>query len=140
MAIAALIDAGPLIAAGSRRDQHHALSAKFIDDFQGVLLTTWPVLTEACHLMPHPASVRFMKWVSRGGIAVHDIPQDALSEISGLMEKYSDLPMDLADASLAWLAERTGIRDIATFDERDFSVYRLAGGKRFNNLLATRDR
>lgn len=81
-----------------------------------------------------------MKWVSRGGIAVHDIPQDALSEISGLMEKYSDLPMDLADASLAWLAERTGIRDIATFDERDFSVYRLAGGKRFNNLLATRDR
>lgn len=55
------------------------------------------------------------------------------------MERYADLPMDLADASLVWLAEQTGIRDIATFDERDFTIYRLAGGKQFNNLFAARN-
>jgi predicted nucleic acid-binding protein len=51
------------------------------------------------------------------------------------MERHADLPMDLADASLVWLADEAGVRDIATFDERGFSVYRLSGGKRFNNLI-----
>lgn len=55
--------------------------------------------------------------------------------IADLMERYADLPMDLADASLVWLADEAGVRDIATFDERGFSVYRLSGGKRFNNLI-----
>jgi predicted nucleic acid-binding protein len=140
MAIAALIDTGPMIAAGSRNDRWHALSTRFIDEFRGTLLTTWPVLTEACHLAPRHAAVRLMKWVSRGGIALHDVPQAALEEIAGLMEKYADLPMDMADASLVWLADRTGVLDIATFDEKDFAVYRLAGGKRFNDLLAMRRR
>ena len=43
------------------------------------------------------------------------------------MEKYSDLPMDLADGSLLWVAGSTGILDILTLDQRDFSVYRLDG-------------
>jgi len=56
------------------------------------------------------------------------------------MERYADLPMDLADASLVWLADETGVRDIVTFDERDFSVYRLSDGRRFNNLIAAQRR
>ena len=43
--------------------------------------------------------------------------------------------MDLADASLVWLADRTGVNDILTLDERDFGVYRLTGGQRFRNVL-----
>jgi hypothetical protein len=140
MAVAALIDAGPLIAAGNRRDRRHTASVRFLDGFEGTLLTTWAVLTEVCQLMPQHAVVRFVRSVSRGSLEVHDVPQEALAKIADLMEKYADLPMDLADASLLWLAEKMGIRDIVTFDERDFVTYRLAGGKRFNNLIATRRR
>ena len=39
--------------------------------------------------------------------------------------------MDLADAALVWLAGESGLRRILTVDERDFGVYRLKGGKRF---------
>lgn len=39
--------------------------------------------------------------------------------------------MDLADAALVWLAGESGLRHILTVDERDFGVYRLKGGKRF---------
>jgi predicted nucleic acid-binding protein len=140
MAIAALIDAGPLVAAGSRRDRWRVVSVEFIDGFEGTLHTTWPVLTEACHLTPHDGALRLLKWASRGGVAIHDIPREGIAKIADMMEKYADLPMDLADASLVWLADEIGIRDIATLDERDFATYRLAGGKRFNNLLTGRGR
>lgn len=49
-----------------------------------------------------------------------------------LMEKYRDLPMDLADAALVRVAEREGLRRIFTIDRRDFSVYRPARIGRFS--------
>jgi hypothetical protein len=140
MASVALVDAGPLIGAIDRRDRQHALSTSFFDGFAGRLLTTWPVVTETCHMISDRSAVAFMRSIARGGIEVRDIPREALSSIADLMERYVDLPMDLADASLVWLADKTGVRDIVTFDERDFSVYRLSEGKRFNNLIAGRRR
>jgi len=51
------------------------------------------------------------------------------------MGKYTDLPMDLADASLVWLAEHLGVLDIITLDRRDFGIYRTARGKSLRNAL-----
>ncbi len=65
-----------------------------------------------------------MRSVARGGLEVRDVPQDVTERIADRMEKYADLPMDLADASLVWLEDETGIHDIITFDDRDFSVCR----------------
>jgi len=50
-----------------------------------------------------------------------------------LMDKYQDLPMDLADASLVALAEARGLSQIVTLDS-DFRVYRLHGRKAFKIL------
>lgn len=36
--------------------------------------------------------------------------------------------MDLADASLIWLAHETGLREIMTTDANDFNRYRLPDG------------
>lgn len=44
-----------------------------------------------------------------------------------LMEKYKDVPMDLADASLVAVAESRNIRSIFTLDS-DFFIYRMADG------------
>ncbi len=46
-----------------------------------------------------------------------------------LMEKYADLPMDLADAALVHVADRDGLRTVFTLDRHDFGVHRLPGGK-----------
>jgi predicted nucleic acid-binding protein len=43
-----------------------------------------------------------------------------------LMEKYSDTPMDLADASLVAAAETLDERHIFTLDN-DFRIYQLNG-------------
>lgn len=51
------------------------------------------------------------------------------------MKKYSNIPMDFADATLVWTAEQTGIGDIVTLDRRGFSSYRFGGKRRFKLLL-----
>ena len=48
-----------------------------------------------------------------------------------LMEKYRDLPMDLADAALVRIAEREGLTRIFTLDRRHFSIYRPGRRRRF---------
>ncbi len=48
-----------------------------------------------------------------------------------LMAKYSDLPMDLADAALVRVAERDGLDRVFTLDRRDFEVYRIGGRRGF---------
>ncbi len=53
-----------------------------------------------------------------------------MDQINELMEKYGDLPMDLADAALVRVAERDGLRTVFTVDRRDFTIYRLKGGRR----------
>ena len=42
--------------------------------------------------------------------------------------------MDLADASLVWLATETGVTTVMTLDARDFSRYRLPDGRAFEIL------
>jgi len=52
------------------------------------------------------------------------------------MEKYRDLPMDLADAALVRTAEREDLTRIFTLDRRHFSVYRPGRRRRFSILPA----
>jgi predicted nucleic acid-binding protein len=51
------------------------------------------------------------------------------------MDKYRDLPMDLADGSLVVLAEELGSGRILSTDQRDFRAYRWKTRKPFRNLL-----
>jgi hypothetical protein len=55
--------------------------------------------------------------------------------MAGWMRQYGDLPLDLADASLLWVAQEQGLRRIATLDRRDFGIVRFPGGESLENLL-----
>lgn len=131
-----LVDTGPLVAWLDKGDGDHVRCAAFFADYQGQLITTWPVLTEVCHLLPRHVVARFMRWVAAGGVAVRELLPTAADDIAGHMETYDDLPMDLADASLVWVAGELGISEVITLDETDFGIYRLSGGQRLVNLLS----
>jgi len=49
------------------------------------------------------------------------------------MEKYKDISMDYADATLVSLADDLAIQHIVTFDSH-FDIYRLSSKKRFAPL------
>jgi predicted nucleic acid-binding protein len=120
------------------RDGHHRRTVAFMRDFGGSLIVTWPILTEVCHLIPQRLVNRFMRWAAAGGVVVFELPPSALSEVAALMHKHADRPMDLADASLVWLAGQIGLTDVITVDDADFATYRTATGKAFRNLLPVR--
>jgi predicted nucleic acid-binding protein len=131
----ALVDTGPLVALFRRSDRNYRRARRLIDAFPGNLITTWPVVTEICHLLPPHAIDRFMAWASAGGVVLYELPPDALPDLKELMRKYADLPMDLADASLVWLADQIDLLDVVTLDNRDFAIYRTTTGRSFRNLL-----
>jgi predicted nucleic acid-binding protein len=54
------------------------------------------------------------------------------------MSRYSDRPMDFADATLVYLAKRESQPTILTVDHADFETYRIEGRRRFRVLPANR--
>ena len=102
-----LVDAGPLIALTDRSDKHHRRVTSYLRRYRGSLLTTWPVLAEACHFMPERTQIAFLRWADAGGLGVMELNASALATLADWKEKYADLPMDVADASLLWLAQHT---------------------------------
>ncbi len=131
-----LVDAGPLIALFDPSDRGHARIKKFLFKNKLLLITTWPVLTETSYLLRYDARVQaaLLEWVSRGAIQVRDLDVDACRSMAAKMTRYSNIPMDLADASLIWVAEQEKILSIISFDS-DFLVYKTKDGKMLENLI-----
>ncbi|HEX7448759.1 MAG TPA: hypothetical protein VF306_14500 [Pirellulales bacterium] len=75
-----------------------------------------------------PAAVTALWDIHRAGdLVLFDLSTDDVTRIDHLMHKYSDLPMDLADASLVAAAEQLKLRQVFTLDSH-FRIYRLADG------------
>jgi predicted nucleic acid-binding protein len=140
MASAALVDAGPLVSlfgTNQPNGQRYRLLFKQAADEQWSLATTWPCVVEASYLLDVPQRYTLLRWVAAGGINVFPFAQESLESMVELMRKYTETPrteMDLADASLVWLATDTSVTRIMTLDVRDFSRYRLPDGRAFEIL------
>ena len=92
---------------------------------------------EASYLLSPPSRYTLLRWVGAGAISVFPFAQESLETMVDLMRRYTQAPrteMDLADASLVWLATDTGVSRIMTMDVRDFSRYRLPDGRPFEIL------
>ena len=131
-----LIDAGPLIALFNKKDKYHEQIKAFLKDYNGVLTSSWPVITEVTHMLDFSvqAQIDFLTWVSLGGIILEDLSDDGLSRIIELSRKYSDVPMDLADASLVVLSEKLRIKEIISIDS-DYYVYRTINKEMIENIF-----
>lgn len=129
-----LTDIGPLVALINSGDPEHELCALALDDIRLPMMTTWPVFTEAMYLLGRdaggPGQTELWRFVDRGAVELVDLTRVMVSRCADLMEKYADLPMDLADATLVALAEQRNENLIFTLDS-DFAVYRLHGRRKF---------
>ena len=126
-----LIDAGPMVALISASDRHHAACRAALLKIEEPMATVWPAFTEAMYLLRSSRAAQRALWemVIRGAIFFFYIDVEHATQMRNLMEKYHDLPMDLADAALVHVAERQKIRRIFTLDRRDFTVYRTNLGR-----------
>ena len=131
-----IIDSGPLIALFDRSDKYHLKVVEFLKSYKGKLITSWAVITEVSHMLDFNLNVQidFLKWCEVGGDEVYDITQDEISNIRVMMEKYIDIPMDLADGTLMYISNKEKIKNIVSIDS-DFDIYRTLKKQSLNNLL-----
>jgi predicted nucleic acid-binding protein len=119
-----VVDSGFLIGLFDETDPLHLRCRSFLRDYRGRFLTTEAVLAEALALLSPAQQLRCLVWLGdaahAGLLHVDRTPLDFRS-IEKLARKYSDQPMDFADASVV---------------RRDFAVYRLPGRARFIDVLA----
>src|SRR4051794_34499998 len=128
--MATLTDTGPLVALIDRGEERHRECAQVLPTLTAPLVTTWPCVTEAMHLLDYSGGWRYQKalWalIETGALSIHSVTEQETSRMAALMEKYHDTPMDLADASLVVTAETRALRRVFTLDS-DFHVYRANG-------------
>ncbi len=134
-----IVDTGFWLALGNRSDKYHDVANLYLDKLNERLITTHPVITEACYLLldrlGNYAQCKFVSNVASGAFDVFDLDRQHYGRIEELMQKYRDLPMDMADASLIVLAEHLGHGRILSTDIRDFNIYRWNNQYPFENLL-----
>lgn len=134
-----IIDTGFFVALGNTSDQYHLKAVALLKKIPSQRwITTWPVLTEVCHLLlknsDHVLSL-FIRNYEEKAFEVFDLSHQHAHRLKVLMHQYRDLPMDLADASLVILAEELGHGNILSTDIRDFKTYRWKNRKPFHNLF-----
>lgn len=131
-----LVDAGPLVALLDHGDAHHFACVEALKTLRDPLVTVWPAFTEAMYLLGSSWHGQKALWsrLEAGALMLAPLDEGDASRMRELMEKYRDLPMDLADASLVRVAEREDLTRIFTLDRRHFSVYRPGRRRRFGIL------
>ena len=108
--IQTLCDTGPLLAIiDPKQGDSHRRCMEQLKLLQGKLLTTWPCVAEAMHLADNIGGRPLQKalW-SLLSTVVFDIAMTEKARgdrMDELMDRYQNVPMDFADASLFVLAE-----------------------------------
>jgi predicted nucleic acid-binding protein len=140
MSANALIDTGAMLALLDRRDRWHGACIEAFPQLRLPLWTSEAVLTELFHLVGDNRREMEAAWkfVRSGAITLAAIEDSELPNLSSLMERYWDRPMDFADATLVHLAKREGLSTIFTVDHADFETYRIGGRGRFRLVPASR--
>ena len=126
-----------LVAYFDRRDRHHRWASGHLDALLTPPVTCEAVVNETCFLLRRnlPGAERnLIESLSRGRVLIaFDLGNEAAT-IAALMERYSNVPMSLADACLVRMAEIIPNSRILSLDG-DFRIYRKNGRDNLDTVL-----
>ncbi|GAB2481715.1 PIN domain-containing protein [Streptosporangium sandarakinum] len=128
-----VVDTGPIVAAAIRNDRKHDVCIKAFERLRAEwreLLGPAFVAGEVSYLLGKIGGAKveagFLRSLRSGAFHLIDLTETDLGRIADLVERYSDLPLGSADASVVAVAERLHVAEVLTLDTRDFSVIRPA--------------
>jgi hypothetical protein len=123
MARNVLVDAGFLVALLSSRDDHHQWAVSQASELPPPWSTCESVLSEAFHVLGERGAPNLAALLRRRALLVAFTLAQNVEPVVKLIEKYSNVPMGLADACLVRMTETLDDPIILTTDQ-DFRVYR----------------
>lgn len=134
-----LLDTSGLLAALDASQRSHRGAAASLAAARPPRLLSPFVLAELDYLIASlvgaAASASLLEEVERGSYLLESMTGADVARAHAIIERYADLGIGLADASIVVLAERHQVRDVLTLDERHFRVL-SADGKPFRLLPA----
>ena len=87
-------------------------------------MTSEAVLNERCHMVKRSRTEMETvgKFLATRAVVLATIDHLELHQIHALMSRYRDGPMDFANATLVYLAERESLSVVFTTDRADFET------------------
>jgi len=120
-----ILDTGPLVALINGRDKYHKWATLQWAQIDPPLLTCEAVLSEACFLLGSfdGGQIAVFEFLSRRILHTPFRLGEHVNQIGWLLQKYSNIPMSLADACLVRMTELYPESLVLTLDT-DFRIYR----------------
>lgn len=134
-----VVDTSLIVAYMNATDDHHVLVAEWVDQIDDDLVTTPLIIAEVDHLVGSRGGAKALSALRSdlaAGAYLLEWWSGAMPAAVEVAERYADIGLGLADASLVILADRVGTLDIGTLDERHFRAVRSLGGHAFRILPA----
>jgi uncharacterized protein len=132
-----LVDTSGLLAALDPRQTHHAAAADILVNSHPRILSPF-VLAELDYLIDanagQPEELKLLRDVEHGVYHLEPFGTVDVAAARAIIERYVDLHLGLADASIVVLAERYNCQDVLTLDQRHFRVVSGTNGKPFRLL------
>jgi predicted nucleic acid-binding protein len=131
-----LLDTGPWVAFLNRRDQYHAWVTAQFAQLRPPLLTCEAVVSETCFLVQtlRDGAEAALAFLERGVVQIPFRLQDEHTAVKGLLARYADVPMSLADACLVRMSEQYPHSIVLTCDS-DFRRYRRHRRQRIPTIM-----
>lgn len=127
-----IVDTGPLVALGDRRDRMQAAVERVLVDEPGALILPETVMAEADYLLGRrggrAARLGLMDDLAAGRFVLASLSPEDLGVIRDLERRYADLDAGLTDLSIVVIAARAGTDRVLTFDAH-FRVLRPIDGR-----------
>jgi hypothetical protein len=135
-----LLDTSGLMAALDVAQPSHTAAKAAIQAASGPLLLSPFVLAELDYLIATrvsaAAELSLLGEVSDGAYRLEPMDAADVAEAGEIIERYRDLELGLADASVVVLSRRYDVTDVLTLDERHFRAIQGARGRPFRILPA----
>ena len=126
-----LLDTSGLLAALDAGQRSHREAAASLATASPPLLLSPFVLAELDYLLlarvGAAARASLLEEVKRSAYLLETMTGADIAKAQAIIERYADLGISLADASIMVLAERHRTRDVLTLDERHFRVLTADG-------------
>jgi uncharacterized protein len=135
-----IVDSGAVYALYDSTDLHHLSVREAFKRVRGPLVIPTAILAEIDYLLESflsiDAEIDFLDAVRIGVFTLESFTGADLDRCRELINQYRDLNLGLADAAVVATAERLGVHEILTVDERDFRAVVSKHGRPFSLLPA----
>ncbi|RMF77394.1 MAG: PIN domain-containing protein [Chloroflexi bacterium] len=123
-----ITDSSFIYALYNTKDSYHRQAMEFSEQYTGRVIIPDVILPEVSYLLVRDLGYHgvqeFLGKFKEVGHSLEPLANSDLIRVHEISVEYSSAEFDIVDCCIMALAERLYITKIATFDRRDFSIFR----------------